>query len=236
MKRLSISDNQNNKTINIGDGINPKDAVNKSQLDLKQDNLVSGETIKTINSNSILGSGDLSIGTLPSGGTNGQVPKRQSNGSIAWGDDNNTTYAEIPSSEITAGTSTTSRAITGRRAKEIADLVTRDKLRIFLTEPDTPQEGDIWLEEKVSTPLSIIQTGTYTSPSLVAQSGVDNTININQIDGDYKIILSKTGGGTNWYSVNYMAQVVDSTSFTLSVYNNSTVVANPVTISWIIVG
>lgn len=52
--------------------------------------------------------------SLPSG-TNGQVLKHNGT-SWAAGTDNNTTYSEISESEITTGTATTTRSITGRRA------------------------------------------------------------------------------------------------------------------------
>lgn len=53
-------------------------------------------------------------------GTNGQVLK--SNGTaVTWQTDANTTYSEITSAEITAGTATTARAISGRRAQEIVN-------------------------------------------------------------------------------------------------------------------
>jgi hypothetical protein len=46
----------------LEDGTDPKDAVNKSQLDTKQATLISGTNIKTINGLSVLGSGNLVIG------------------------------------------------------------------------------------------------------------------------------------------------------------------------------
>ena len=45
----------------------------QNELNDKQDTLVSGTNIKTINSNSLLGSGDLSIHDLPTGGDAGQL-------------------------------------------------------------------------------------------------------------------------------------------------------------------
>lgn len=51
-------------------------------------------------------------------GANGKIPK--SNGTtITWEDDNNTTYSEITTAEIDAGTSTTLRTMTGRRSEYI---------------------------------------------------------------------------------------------------------------------
>ena len=51
-----------NKIQDLTDGTSVQDAVTLSQLNTKQDTLVSGTNIKTINSNSLLGSGDLVIG------------------------------------------------------------------------------------------------------------------------------------------------------------------------------
>jgi hypothetical protein len=73
------------------------DATNSQYSGLaasKQDTLVSATNIKTINSTSLLGSGNI---TTP-----------------------NTTYSEISEAEITTGTASTSRAISGRRAEFIA--------------------------------------------------------------------------------------------------------------------
>lgn len=66
-----------------------------TELNNKQDKLVSGTNIKTINNTSILGSGNIS------------TP--------------NTTYSEITDAEINDGTSSTSRAISGRRSQEIVN-------------------------------------------------------------------------------------------------------------------
>lgn len=66
----------------------------------------------------------------------------------------NTTYAEITDAEITAGTATTARAISGRRAKTIIDTAqtgvvkstTTNKLTTSSTEPASPAVGDIWID------------------------------------------------------------------------------------------
>ena len=50
----------------------------QNALNAKQDTLVSGINIKTINTNSLLGSGDLSIHDLPTGGTEGQILAKNS--------------------------------------------------------------------------------------------------------------------------------------------------------------
>lgn len=50
----------------------------QNALNAKQDTLVSGTNIKTINTNSILGSGDLSVHDLPTGGTEGQILAKNS--------------------------------------------------------------------------------------------------------------------------------------------------------------
>lgn len=51
----------------------------------KQDNLVSGTNIKTVNGQGILGSGNLKIDTIPTGGTKGQVLKSKGDGTTEWG-------------------------------------------------------------------------------------------------------------------------------------------------------
>lgn len=47
--------------------------------DYFQPKLVSGTNIKTVNSNSLLGSGNVAIHEVPSGGTSGQVLAKNSN-------------------------------------------------------------------------------------------------------------------------------------------------------------
>ena len=50
----------------------------------KQDNLVSGTNIKTINGQDILGSGNLYLNTVPTGGTKGQVLTSKGDGTTGW--------------------------------------------------------------------------------------------------------------------------------------------------------
>ena len=50
----------------------------------KQDNLVSGTNIKTVNGQNILGSGNLYLDTLPTGGTKGQVLTSKGDGTTRW--------------------------------------------------------------------------------------------------------------------------------------------------------
>lgn len=128
MKRLSTPDNQSNKTINLANGTSSGDAVNKSQLDTKQDTLVSGTSIKTVNGTTLLGSGNIA------------TP--------------DTTYAEITTAEITAGTASTARAISGRRAQDIVDKAqtgvvksaTTSRLTVSTTAPSSPALYDLWLD------------------------------------------------------------------------------------------
>lgn len=54
------------KTLKVNTPHEDKDAANKSYVDTKQDTLISGTTIKTINGETLLGSGNISIST---GGT-----------------------------------------------------------------------------------------------------------------------------------------------------------------------
>lgn len=50
----------------------------------KQNNLVSGTNIKTVNGQNILGSGNLKIDTIPTGGTKGQVLTSKGDGTTGW--------------------------------------------------------------------------------------------------------------------------------------------------------
>lgn len=104
--------------------------ANKKYVDdevaTKQNTLVSGTTLKTVNSESLLGSGDIPIPVL----------------------------SEISESEIDAGTSSTSKAISGRRSEYIIDKAkdgmvnstTTTNMTVSDTAPSTPAAGDIWID------------------------------------------------------------------------------------------
>lgn len=55
-------DMNTHKIVRVSLGTQPGHAVNKTQLDTKQATLVSGTNIKTVNSNSIVGSGNVAVG------------------------------------------------------------------------------------------------------------------------------------------------------------------------------
>lgn len=74
----------------------------------------------------------------PPAGTNGQVLKYDADGNLVPGTDNNTTYTEISSAEITAGTASTARAISGRRTQEIVDKARTDMLPVVADSPLKP--------------------------------------------------------------------------------------------------
>lgn len=80
---------------NTSDVNKPVSTAQQTALDAKQATLVSGTNIRTINGNTLLGSTNL---TTP-----------------------NTTYTEITEAEITAGTASTLRTMTGRRAQFLAN-------------------------------------------------------------------------------------------------------------------
>ncbi len=120
MKRLSETDQDDNKIINVADGTNPGDAVNKSQLDTKLSD-ITGESINDL--------ADVTI-SAPS---SGQVLKW--NGS-AWVNDTDSTGGGggISWSEVT-GTSQTAAINTGYILNN-AGLVT-------LTLPTTAAVGSV---------------------------------------------------------------------------------------------
>lgn len=85
-------------------------------------------------------------------GTNGQVLK--SNGtSVTWQADANTTYSEISEADIDAGTSSTGRLITGRRAKYIID---KAKVHVGDTPPVGAVPGDVWGDTSASSMSSLV--------------------------------------------------------------------------------
>ena len=81
----------------------PISTATQTALDAKQATLVSGTNIKTINSTSLLGSGDISIAANPAG-TDGQI---QFNSSSAFGADSNL-YWDNTNKRLGVGTSSPS--------------------------------------------------------------------------------------------------------------------------------
>jgi len=59
---------------------------------------------------------------VPTGGTNGQVLKRDASGNAIWGADSNTTYATMTAAQAEAGTSVVAMSIT---PKVLADEIDR---------------------------------------------------------------------------------------------------------------
>lgn len=132
MKVLSNTDQNTNKIENVPTPVNGGDATNKTYVDTqtsgKQDTLVSGTNIKTVNGTTLLGSGNIA------------TP--------------NTTYTEITEAEITAGTASTLRTITGRRAQAIVNKAqtgvvkstTTNRITVSISAPVSPVDGDIWVD------------------------------------------------------------------------------------------
>ena len=69
-------------------------------------------------------------------------------GDNTWATPADTTYSEITSAEITDGTASTARAISGRRAQEIVDkaVAIAPVVTVSATAPASPKIGDIWVE------------------------------------------------------------------------------------------
>lgn len=147
-----------------------------SLINDKQDKLFSGQTIKTINGESLLGAGNIDVSggsgggsvnsvngktgevsvlEVPEGGATGQVVKKTASG-YAWGADNDTQYEEIPTREITAGTASTARAISGRSAQEIVNKA------ILATKEALYPVGSTYFNKTNSTnPATLLGFGTW---------------------------------------------------------------------------
>ena len=82
-----------------------------------------GTTAKEFQAESILANSVYVEDTIPAGGTNGQVLKRNASGDAIWSTDTNTTYTEITEAEMEAGTATTLRSISGRRVGFLKRLI-----------------------------------------------------------------------------------------------------------------
>jgi hypothetical protein len=63
---IVLTSGNTSRVKNLADAADANDAVNKSQLDTKQDTLVSATNIKTVNGASLLGSGNLNVSTVDS--------------------------------------------------------------------------------------------------------------------------------------------------------------------------
>ena len=62
-----------NKPVNVSEFTNDANYVTESQLETKQDTLVSGTNIKTINNQSLLGSGNIVFDTVPKQGSTNAI-------------------------------------------------------------------------------------------------------------------------------------------------------------------
>jgi hypothetical protein len=97
---LPLVDIATNATKKAQLGSLPISSATQTALDAKQATLVSGTNIKTINSTSLLGSGDIAISANPAG-SNGQI---QFNSSSAFGADSNL-YWDNTNKRLGVGTS-----------------------------------------------------------------------------------------------------------------------------------
>lgn len=117
----------------------------KTALGLKQDTLVSGTNIKTINNESLLGSGNINVsggGSLPSGGMQGAILAKASanDGDVTWA-------ASVAPFKVYASSPNTSQVFCGFRELVAADIpsLTISKISNLQTTLDGKQDaGDYW--------------------------------------------------------------------------------------------
>ena len=114
--------------------------------------------------------------------------------------DTNTTYAEIPSAEITTGTASTARAITGRRSQEIVTKAqtgviksaTTNKLTVATSAPASPTAGDVWIDDtslpENLAPSSIVWKETPTG--LVNSSNTVYTTSQGYVSGTLQVFIN----------------------------------------------
>ncbi len=103
-----------------------------------------------------------------------------------WATPTNTTYSEITSAEITAGTASTARAISGRRAQEIVDKArtgvvkstTTGKLTVSGTAPSSPVGGDVWVDESDNSANDV----TILNDSVTTEKIADEAVTSSKID------------------------------------------------------
>ena len=142
----AVAVRSDNGTLRGAEPIASDDLVNKAHLDSELANKVDSVNGKT---------GEVSVLEVPEGGATGQVVKKTASG-YAWGADNNTQYEEIPTGEITAGTASTARAISGRSAQEIVNKA------ILATKEALYPVGSTYFNKTNSTnPATLLGFGTW---------------------------------------------------------------------------
>lgn len=175
-----------------------------------------GTTAKAFDVNAIVANGiyieDLLLGASDLTATGGSaVSFLRKDNTWATPTDTNTTYAEIPSAEITAGTALTARAITGRRSQEIVTKAqtgvvkstTTNRLTISATAPSAPADKDVWYDTSASSTTTLVSqmldqiypigsvyiSGSATIPSMIAAIGTWVAL-------EGRVIVGKAATGT----------------------------------------
>jgi len=221
----------------FSDGTNTyivKDAEARSSLANKQDALVSGTNIKTINSNSILGSGNLDIDALPSQ-TNNSGKFLTTNGTTAsWGN------VTIPFGESTSAADAVQKEVT---INEITELKTGQIIIVKPTITSTVADATLKLNNFTAYPILYGAAAITTSTDSITWAanypswfrfdgshwvflghGVDNNTTYSAMS----VAEGTTGTKTTARSVraDYLKQIIQGTTLTgLSTSTNSAVVA-----------
>lgn len=133
-----------------------------------------------------------------------------------WATPTNTTYSEITSAEITAGTASTAMAISGRRAQEIVDKArtgvvkstTTETLTVSGTAPSSPVDGDVWVDESDNSANDVTILNDSVTTEKIADEAVttakvaNNAVTAGKIDFTTFGTVDANGWkdfGTFWY-------------------------------------
>lgn len=139
-----------------------------------------------------------------------------------WATPTNTTYSEITSAEITAGTASTARAISGRRAQEIVNKArtgvvkstTTETLTVSGTAPSSPVDGDVWVDESDNSANDVTILNDSVTTEKIADEAVttaklaNNAVTSSKID--FPTLGSKYSSSTTAVSLSGAWSAIES--------------------------
>lgn len=200
-----ISDGTTNKTVT---------STEKSTWNGKQNTLVSGTNIKTINSTSLLGSGDIVVG----GEANVQSDWNETNTSSDAYIKNKPTIPSVGNAKSYYGTSTTS-ATTQRKSVTSSGFTLETGATIFVKFSNAnTYNGTIKLNVNSTGDKNVCSVGTTTTTRYYWNAGeVVGFV----YDGTNFVMIEKSPATTTYYGITKLSSSVSSTDETLAATPNA---------------
>lgn len=207
-----ISSTGGGSTYTAGNGIDITNDVISADTDVLQEKLVSGTNIKTVNGNSLLGSGDVTI----TGGAEFEITTSSDSGVLAQGND----YLGVDLSDANGPTLTLTQPGTYVKSKALQEKLTSGtNIKTFEGE-SILGSGNITIPTVVGSGWGIAKQGSV-SASTSATSVSISDLGLSSVD-DYQVALSieNTNGGLN---IRAFVSKVDKNSFDIYASVNVTV-------------